>query len=428
LPDNLPTIRVNRKAGGRVASGHPWIFSSDVVDRGTAEPGDVVRVAVESNRTESRPAAGRNSRPDTGRFTDSDGRFTGDSRGRFVGTAHYSSESQITLRMLSANYEPIDAAFFRGRLKAAIAHRENVVENSEACRLVFSEADLLPGLIVDRYGPYLTMQTLDQGMDRARDAIVYCLKDLLAPAGILARNDASVRKLEGLPLEVMTLAGEIPERVPVRMNGLTLEADLLRGQKTGIYLDQRENYIAAARYLTAFRGGARVLDCFTSTGGFALHLAKKAGSIDALDSSAPALATAQANARANGITNVDFRQADVFEFLAGVSANEGRRYSMVVLDPPAFAKSRKSLEDAARGYKEINLRALRLLGPGGVLVTCSCSHHMSEAMLLETIAEAALDAGKTLRVLERRTQAQDHPILLTVPETHYLKCLILQVV
>lgn len=421
MADIFPTVRVNRKAGGRVASGHPWIFSSDVIDRGTAQPGDVVRVVIENNqsaRSDARPRAGINS----------PGRTVSDARGRFIGTAHYSSESQITLRMLSATAEPADVAFFRSRLTTAIAHRENVVENSEACRLVFSEADLLPGLIVDRYGPYLTVQTLDQGMDRARDVVVHCLKELLAPTGILGRNDATVRKLEGLPLEVSTLAGEIPERVQVRMNGLNLEADLLRGQKTGIYLDQRENYIAAARYLAPFKGGARVLDCFTSTGGFALHLAKGAGSVDALDSSAPALATAQANARANGIANIDFRQADVFEFLAGVSANEGRRYSMIVLDPPAFAKSRKSLDDAARGYKEINLRALRLLGPGGVLVTCSCSHHMSEALFLETVAEAALDAGKTLRVLERRTQAQDHPILLTVPETHYLKCLILQVV
>jgi len=400
LSDTFPTVRVNRKAAGRVESGHPWIFSSDVVDRGTAQPGDVVRVVIDSARDPT--------------------------RGRFIGIAHYSSLSQITLRMLSAKPEPVDVTFFRERLTAAITHRQNIVENSDAYRLVFSEADLLPGLIVDRYGPYLTMQTLDQGMERSRDVIAHCLQDLIAPAGILARNDASVRKLEGLPLEIAKLAGEIPERVHVKMNGLKLEADLLHGQKTGIYLDQRENYVAAARYLAAFQGNARVLDCFTSTGGFALHLAAKAASIDALDSSVPALATAQANAQANGIANVDFRQADVFEFLSGVSANEGRRYSMVVLDPPAFAKSRKSLDDAARGYKEINLRGLRLLGPGGILVTCSCSHHMSEAMMFETVAQAALDAGKTLRVLERRTQAQDHPILLTVPETLYLKCLILQ--
>jgi 23S rRNA (cytosine1962-C5)-methyltransferase len=432
LAETFPTVRVNRKAAGRVASGHPWIYSSDVVDRGTAQPGDVVRVVMEgpsagslSSRAKSRDLL---LTPEGGPQGRASGRFIERRSARFLGVAHYSSASQITLRMLSANVEPADVAFFRARLAAAIAHRQHVVENSDACRLVYSEADLLPGLIVDRYGSYLTMQTLSQGMDRARDVIAHCLQDLLAPAGILARNDAGIRKLEGLELEVVTLAGEIPERVHVRMNGLDLEGDLLHGQKTGIYLDQRENYIAAARYLAAFPGRARVLDCFTSTGGFALHMARNAESVLALDSSALALAIAQSNARANGIANIDFRQADVFEFLAGVSANEGRRYSMVVLDPPAFAKSRKSLDDAARGYKEINLRALRLLDSGGVLATCSCSHHMSEAALLEIIAEAALDAGKTLRVLERRTQARDHPILLTVPETHYLKCLILQVV
>lgn len=382
----LNTIKVNRKAADRVASGHLWIFSSDVTDRGDSQPGDAVRVL--------------------------------DPRGRCLGVAHYSSTSQITLRLLSDKPEPIDKPFFLRRLTAAIAHRERVVENSDACRLVSSEGDLLPGLIVDRYGPYLVLQTLNQGMDRARDLIVHCLGELLAPAGVLARNDASVRKLESLPLETVILAGEIPERVSIEMNGLKLDADLLHGQKTGVYLDQRENYAAVARYA---RG--RVLDCFTSTGGFALHAARKAESVEAIDSSALALATGESNARVNGIANIQFRQADGFEFLAGVS----RRYSMVILDPPAFAKSRKSLDDAARGYKEINLRALKLLEEGGVLVTCSCSHHVSEAMLFEIVAEAALDAGKTLRVLERRTQAADHPILLTVPETLYLKCLILEV-
>jgi 23S rRNA (cytosine1962-C5)-methyltransferase len=384
----LTSVRVNRKAAERAASGHPWIFASDVTDRADAAPGDTVRVL--------------------------------DPRGKFLGVAHYSSTSQITLRLLSDQPEPSDRTFFLNRLSAAIAHRERIVENSNAYRLVFSEADLLPGLIVDRYGPYLVMQNLSQGMDRARDLIAHCLQELIAPTGILARNDANVRKHEGLPLEVATLSGEIPERVHIEMNGLKLEADLLHGQKTGVYLDQRENYVAAARWA---RG--RVLDCFTSTGGFALHAAAKAESVEAVDSSAPALATAESNARANGITNVQFRQADVFEFLSGI---ERRRYSMVVLDPPAFAKSRRDLDAAARGYKEINLRALRLLDTGGVLVTCSCSHHMSEAMLYEVIAQAALDAGKTLRALERRTQASDHPILLTVPETLYLKCLILEVV
>lgn len=382
----MTTVRVNRKAADRAASGHPWIFASDVVDRGDAAPGDAVRVL--------------------------------DPKSKFLGVAHYSSTSQITLRLLSNRPEIIDRTFFRARLAAALAHRERVVQNSDAYRLVFSEGDLLPGLIVDRYGPYLTLQTLSQGMDRARDVIVECLKELLEPAGILARNDASVRKLEGLSLEVVTLAGVIPERVHIRMNGLQLEADLLHGQKTGVYLDQRENYLAAGRWA---RG--RVLDCFTSSGGFALHAAAQADSVEAVDSSAGVLATAEANARANGIANINFRQAEVFEFLSGLE----RRYSMVVLDPPAFAKSRRAVDDAARGYKDINLRALRLLDSGGVLVTCSCSHHMSEGAFYEVIAQAALDAGKTLRVLERRTQASDHPILLTVPETMYLKCLVLEV-
>ena len=321
--------------------------------------------------------------------------------------------------MLASRAESIDRTFFLERLTAALIHRERVVENSTAYRLAFSEGDLLPGLIVDRYGPYLVLQTLDQGMDRVRDLIVDCLTELLRPAGIIARNDVSVRKLEGLLLETTVLSGEVPDRVAVEMNGLKLEADLVRGQKTGVYLDQRENYVAVARYA---RG--RVLDCFTSTGGFALHAAAKAESVEAVDSSEPALATAAANAHANGIENIQFRQADLFEFLSGI----GRRYSMVILDPPAFAKSRRDLDDAARGYKEINLRALRLLDAGGVLVTCSCSHHVSEAALFEIVADAALDAGKTLRVLERRTQAADHPILLTVPETLYLKCLILEVI
>jgi 23S rRNA (cytosine1962-C5)-methyltransferase len=386
----LNSVRINRKGADRVLSGHPWIFSSDITDRGTdrseAQPGGAVRVL--------------------------------DLRGKPLGVAHYSSTSQIALRLLSAITEPIDKSFFLRRLTHAIAHRERIVRDSDAFRLVFSEADLLPGLIVDHYGPYLVMQTLSQGMERCRDLIAHCLGELLQPAGILARNDVSVRALEGLPRETAVLAGEVPDHVIIEMNALKLQADLFHGQKTGAYLDQRENYVAAANHA---RG--RVLDCFTSAGGFALHLARRVDSVEAIDSSAPALAVAQRNAEANGIVNAQFRQADVFDFLSGIE----RRYSMVVLDPPAFAKSRKQLDDAARGYKEINLRALRLLDPGGILVTCSCSHHVSEAMLLEIVAEAAIDAGKTLRVLERRTQSADHPILLTVPETLYLKCLILEV-
>ncbi len=384
-------VRVNRKAAGRVASGHPWIFSSDLADHDGAQPGAAVKVA--------------------------------DERGRALGTAHFSSTSQIALRFLSRRIEEIGRDFYLRRLRAAEAFRSRVVRESDAYRVVHGEADLLPALVVDRYGDYLVMQTLDQGMDAAKADILSCLQEIYQPKGVIARNDAAVRAKEQLPLESGVLTGEVPETVTIRMNGLQLQADLLRGQKTGIYLDQRENYLAAAHYA---RGG-RALDCFTSTGGFALHLARGCESVEAVDSSAQALGTAKANALANGIDNVEFRQADVFELLAGY-ANAHRQVSMVVLDPPAFAKSRGSVESALRGYKEINQRALRMLGPGGVLVTCSCSHHVSEAMLLELTAEAALDANRTLRVLERRTQAQDHPILLTVPETLYLKCLILEVV
>jgi 23S rRNA (cytosine1962-C5)-methyltransferase len=384
-------VRVSPKGAGRVASGHPWIFTSDIADRDGAQPGQAVKVA--------------------------------DPRGRPLGTAHYSSSSQISLRMLSRQVEEIGRDFFLRRLRAAEAHRRTVVRNTDAYRVVHGEADLLPALVVDRYGDYLVVQTLDQGMDAARSVIASCLEEIFHPKGIVARNDVAVREKEELPLETTVLAGEVPDSVTVQMNGLTLRADLMRGQKTGIFLDQRDNYRAAARYA---RGG-KALDCFTSTGGFALHLAAKCESVEAADSSGPALVTARANAAANGIANIDFKEADIFQLLTNY-ASARRHFSLVVLDPPAFAKSRRNVESATTGYKEINLRALRLLPPGGILVTCSCSHHLSESALLELVAQASLDSNRTLRVLERRTQSQDHPILLTVPETLYLKCLILEVV
>jgi 23S rRNA (cytosine1962-C5)-methyltransferase len=367
-----------------------WVFASDVLDRGGAGPGEAVQVI--------------------------------DPSGRALGTAHYSAASQISLRMLSRSVEPVDEAFFARRIQAAEDFRRRLVTGTEAYRVVHGEGDLLPALIVDRYGEYVVVQTLDQGMERAKAEIVRALERLYAPRGIIERNDSAVRRREDLPLISGVLAGEAPESVAVRINGIEFHADLLHGQKTGVFLDQRENYLAAARYA---RGKA--LDVFTSGGGFALHMARSCESVEAVDSSAAALELAERNRQANGIENVRFREANAFDLLASLSAN-GRSYGIVVLDPPAFAKSRESLEGAARGYKEINLRALRLLEPGGILVTCSCSHHVSEAMLLEVVAAASLDAGRMLRVLERRTQAADHPILLTVPETHYLKCLILEVV
>jgi 23S rRNA (cytosine1962-C5)-methyltransferase len=381
-------VRVTRKGADRVRSGHPWIFASDIEDRGEAEGGETVQVL--------------------------------DPRGQPLGVAHYSAASQIALRMLSRDPREPDREFYRRRLARAIEHRRRLVTDSEACRLVFSEGDLLPALIVDRYGDYLVLQTLNQGMERIKPLLVELLMELASPRGILERNDAAVRQKEQLPLTVSTLAGGVPERVWYRMHGLRFQADLVRGQKTGAYLDQRENYLAAESYA---RG--RALDCFTATGGFALHLARRCESVEAVDTSDLALELAEAARKENGLENVQFRKADVFEVLSSYVL-AGRRFSIIVLDPPAFARSRAGLEGAARGYKDINLRALKLLEPGGILVTCSCSQHVSEAMLLEIIAEAALDAGRVVRVLERRTQSRDHPILLTVPETHYLKCLILE--
>ncbi|MBV9500193.1 MAG: class I SAM-dependent rRNA methyltransferase [Acidobacteriaceae bacterium] len=386
----MPVVRISRKGADRAQSGHPWIFSSDVIDSGTAQAGDAVRVV--------------------------------DYRGKNIGAGHYSSTSQIAVRLLSHAIETIDERFLTRRIESALEYRRRVVSNSNAYRVIHAEGDLLPGLIVDKYSDWLVVQLLNQGMDRMADCVSAVLARLLDPCGIVARNDVTVRAKEALPQDVRLLAGDVPERVPIRLNSYTMHANLLTGQKTGVFLDQRENYLAAQRYA---RGVA--LDCFTATGGFGLHLACRCESVEAVDSSAAILAEAEANAAANAIGNIHFKKADVLDYLAGlVSAR--RTFDTIVLDPPAFTKSRSAVEGAARGYKEINLRALRLLNSGGVLVTCSCSHHMSEAHFLELIAAAALDCGKQLRVLERRTQSQDHPILLTVPETHYLKCLIVEVV
>ena len=379
-------VRVTRKGVDRYRAGHPWIFRSDVSEAIDIPPGATVRVI--------------------------------DNKDRAIGLAHYSSSSQITLRMLGAVAEGFDLP---ARIAAAAQFRKSVVSVTTAFRLVHAEADFLPGLIIDRYDDAFVVQALDQGMDKALPEIVAALEHQFHPQAIVARHDSAVRTLEELPREIKVVSGELDKPAVIHMNGFKLEADLIHGQKTGVFLDQRENYRAAARYATG-----TALDCFTCTGGFALHLSHSCERVEAIDSSASALNTARRNAAANDITNIEFKEADVFEILAGFSSAR-RKFDMVVLDPPAFAKSRKQVEAAARAYKEINLRALRLLNPGGILVTCSCSQLVSEAMLLEILAEASLDTGKTLRILERRTQAQDHPILLTVPETHYLKCLIVQV-
>lgn len=385
----VPTVRVSRKGADRVASGHPWIFASDVLDHGSALPGDVVRVV--------------------------------DFKARLLGTAHFSSSSKIALRFLSRHAETIDEDFLLKRIESAYAYRRRVVSGSDAYRLIHAEGDRLPGLIVDRYGDWLSLQILDQGMDRLTTEVVAACTRALEPRGIVARNDVASRAQENLPQEARILAGTVPEYVEIHMNELILQADLLMGQKTGVFLDQRENYVAARRYS---RG--RALDCFTGTGGFALHVASVCESVQGVDSSAKALQIAKSNAATNGLSNIDFLEVNVLEYLPALSGGN-RKLDVVVVDPPAFAKSRSAVEQAARAYKEINLRALRLLKTGGILVSCSCSHHMSEANFLGIIAAAALDCKKELRVLERRAQSQDHPILLAVPETHYLKCLIFEV-
>jgi 23S rRNA (cytosine1962-C5)-methyltransferase len=289
---------------------------------------------------------------------------------------------------------------------------------------VHGEADRLPALIVDKYGDasgeYLVVQTLCQGMDRRAGLVVELLHEIVRPRGVLARNDPKVRRLEGLEERVDLLAGEIPETVAVREGDVTFQADLRRGQKTGLFLDQRENHAVAASC-----AAGRALDAFTYNGGFALHLARRCSSVVALDSSEAAVALTRANAAANGLTNLEAREANVFDELRELEAS-GEHFDTIVLDPPAFAKNRAAVGRALAGYKEINLRALRLLAPGGHLITCSCSYHVDESTFVAVVTDAALDARVTVTLVEKRTQARDHPVLVGVPETHYLKCLVLR--
>ncbi len=386
----MHAVTVTRKGARRLEQGHLWVYAGDIADRGEAEPGEPVLVR--------------------------------DPSGRVLGVAHYSSTSAITLRLLSRCEEPIGRDFYRRRLEAALNYRRRYVSETEAYRLCHAEGDLLPALVVDRYAGCLAVQTLSQGMERAREDILSILEELVRPDGIVLRNDVPRRQREDLPLEVRVARGTVPEEVLFRMNGLLFRADLIGGQKTGVFLDQRENYLAVRRYA---RG--RALDCFASTGGFSLHIASRCESVEAVDTSERALEIARRNAEANGLAGrISFREADVFDLLTGYAVS-GRRFDLVILDPPAFAKSRGAVKKAREAYRTINFRALQLLGPGGVLVTCSCSHHFTEPLLLETVLGSARELGKTLRLLERRYQSCDHPVLPAVPETLYLKCLVFEV-
>ena len=376
------------KGESRIRHGHPWVYRSDVADVRDVEPGVVVEVYGP--------------------------------RQRLLGHALFSDRSQITIRMISHDASPIDEAFWRARLVRAIAFRESLDINATAYRLVHGEADLLPSLIVDRYDEYLVVQTLSQGMDRLAPAITSLLVELTGAKGVLARNDPKVRQLEGLEQKVEILHGAVPESIAVREAGVTYTVDPWRGQKTGLFLDQRENREAAARY-----AHGRMLDCFSYHGGFALVLAPKCESVEALDVSADAVARITANARANALTNVTAREANVFDELRHLE-RDGARYDTIVLDPPAFAKNKASIPNALAGYKEINLRALRLLNPGGYLVTCSCSYNVDESMFAGAVFDASADAHIPVAVVEKRMQGRDHPVLLGVPETYYLKSFILR--
>ena len=382
------SVVISPRGVERLRAGHLWIYRSDVRSA-EAEAGAIVRLT--------------------------------DERGRFHGRAFYSDKSQIAIRLITPHDVPVDRAFFAQRFQRAAQFRKRIVENTEAYRLVYGEADLLSSLVVDRYGDYLVIQTLSQGTERQKDLFVQILVELFSPKGILERNDPRVRLLEALDQRVGVLYGKIPPEIEAKENGISFIYDLQKGQKTGTFLDQRENHWAARRYASG-----EVLDCFSYQGGFALTVAGSCEHVEAIDMAPAAVEAAKRNQALNSISNVHFREGNTFDILKEYD-DAGRHFQAVILDPPAFAKNRDSIPAAHRGYKEINLRALKILAPGGFLITCSCSYHITEALFLQIIAEAANDARKTIAVVERRTQAEDHPILLTMPETHYLKCLILRV-
>jgi 23S rRNA (cytosine1962-C5)-methyltransferase len=385
-----PSVKLSVRGATRLQSRHPWVYRSDVTGADDIAPGALVRVL--------------------------------DPRGKFLGTALYSSSSQIAIRMISHGSVADLPALVAERIRAAIAYRKELVTNTDAYRIVFSEADFLPGLIVDRYNDVHSVQILTQAVDAApvREAILQTLKEELQPAGIVERVDPRIRELEQLPpLSSRLLWGE-KSSTEFSMNGVRFYYDALEGQKTGAFLDQRENYAAAAEY-----GHGEALDAFCYQGGFALHLAAKCSSVTGVDSSRPALEMAEKNATLNG-RELEWIEGNAFDLLREYAA-ANRRYDTVVLDPPAFAKTKRDLEKALGGYKELNLRAMKMLRPGGILVTCSCSFHVSPSDFLKVVAAAAQDAHKSLRVIENRGASKDHPILLNVPETSYLQCLILRV-
>jgi 23S rRNA (cytosine1962-C5)-methyltransferase len=386
-------VYLRKGAQHRVESGHPWVYQTelDYID-GEFQAGDIVDVF--------------------------------NARERFIGRGYINPRSQIIVRILTREQEPIDRGFFKKRIEAAWQYRQRFLEEPEYCRLIFGEADFLPGLIVDKFGSYLVIQTLALGIDVHKQTILSILEELFNPEGIYERNDVPVRELEGLKQQKGYLKGIFPTNITVKENGIPFYADIEHGQKTGFFYDQREN----RRFLQYFVEGAEVLDCFCHTGSFTVHAALYgAKHVTAVDISEHAIDLAKKNALLNGVEDkCAFRTANAFDVLREMT-EERRQFDVVILDPPAFTKSRNNIEGAARGYKEINLRGLKLVRPGGYLITCSCSYHMERDLFQAIVVDAAKDARRVIRQVEYRTQAKDHPILPAAAETHYLKFLVLQV-
>jgi 23S rRNA (cytosine1962-C5)-methyltransferase len=384
---SLPVVKISRRGANRLQDGHVWVYRSDIVSEIGVERGTAVGVT--------------------------------DERGKFLGTALYSSSSQIAIRMISPHAVDDLGRLLRDRIQGAIAYRERVVRDTDAYRLIFSEGDFLPGLIVDRYNDLLSIQSLTQAVDAApvRNVVVEQLNQHLKPATIAERVDPRIRELEQLSARPSGLIHGKKNDTIFTMNGVKFHYEALGGQKTGAFLDQRENYAAAARY-----AHGEALDVCCYQGGFALHLAQVCSKVTGVDSSLPALEVADRNATLNS-RDIEWVEANAFDLLRGY-ADSGRRYDSIVLDPPAFAKSKSNLETALRGYKELNLRALKMLRPGGILVSCCCSYHVSPAQYLDVVRVSAQDVRRNLRIIETRSQSKDHPILLNVPETEYLKCII----
>jgi 23S rRNA (cytosine1962-C5)-methyltransferase len=388
---DVERVVVTKRGAERIGRGHPWIYRGDLApDPGGAIPsGAAVEVA--------------------------------DGKGHLLGTAFWSVRSKIALRMIARAHVEVDRAFFAARLDAAIALRERLFPGTRFARLVHGEADLLPGLVVDRYGDHLSIQTLVPATEARKAELCDLLEERLHPAGIVERNDAKVRLLEGLDQRKGVLRGSYAAPTIYEEGTARMRVDLVEGQKTGAFLDQRENHLVAGGYA---RG--RCLDLFSYVGGFALQLATRAESVRAVEISAAACGAIRDNAALSGAKNLEAVEANVFDLLRDELAS-GARYDTIVLDPPAFAKNKESIPAAIRGYKEVNLRALQLLAPGGVLITCTCSYHVGVEAFEELVTDAARDARRDVQVLERRGASRDHPVLLAVPETRYLKCLVLRV-